>query len=440
MPNISRRACLAQLAALSTLPLVTSALAAKEVSDVRCTVLLRSGWQTVNIGDIAHTPGVLQLFRDYLPNVEVILWSNALDRGVREMLLANFPNLKIVSGNVSSDGKFTTPELQQAFDEADFLLHGSGPSVVAASHVAAWRKATGKPYGILGVTISAAGEAASGKLSPQLEDLLSGADFVFTREKNSLQNVQDAGVTGPVLGFAPDGTFHLKLKEKEGIKQFMEENELEPRKFIVCVPRLRYTPYHKIRKTGQSEQEIARREAVNEAHAEEDHAKLRAAIVAWVRKTGGKAVLCPEMTYQVEIMRPLLFDPLPEDVKKNVVLHEKYWITDDASTLYADAAAVISCECHSPIIAASVGTPCMYLHQPEDGIKGNMWRDVGLGAWYFPIEETTGDDVAAAVVAIADDFPAAKKRIDDAVAGIETNYAANFEIIAESLKKASKSK
>ncbi|UUO06187.1 polysaccharide pyruvyl transferase family protein [Blastopirellula sp. J2-11] len=439
MQNISRRACLAQLAAVTSLPLISSAFTAEAVSDVRCTVLLRSGWQTVNIGDIAHTPGVLQLMQDYLPNVEVVLWSNALDRGVREMLLANYPQLKIVSGHVRADGKFSNEELQQAFDQADFLLHGSGPSVVAARDVDSWRKETGKPYGILGVTISAGGEAASRKLTPQLQSLLEGADFVFTREEKSLQNIKEAGVTGPYLGFAPDGTFHLKLKKSEATQAFIKEYDLEPRKFIVCVPRLRYTPYHKIRKTGLESKEIARREAVNEAHAEEDHAKLRAAIIAWVRKTGGKAVLCPEMTYQVEIMRPLLFDPLPEDVKKNVVLHENYWITDDAATLYADAAAVISCECHSPIIAAAVGTPCMYLHQPEDGIKGNMWRDVGLSAWYFPIEETSGDDIAAATLKIAADFPAAKKRIDDTVAGIETNYAENFQEIAELLQKAASS-
>jgi len=30
-------------------------------------VLLRSSWQTVNIGDIAHTPGVLSILRQYLP-------------------------------------------------------------------------------------------------------------------------------------------------------------------------------------------------------------------------------------------------------------------------------------------------------------------------------------------------------------------------------------
>ncbi|MFI4874489.1 MAG: polysaccharide pyruvyl transferase family protein [Blastopirellula sp. JB062] len=436
MSNIDRRTSLLRLASLASLPLLPTSVAAAKTSDVGGTVLLRSGWQTVNIGDIAHTPGVLQLFQDYLPQVKVILWSNALDRGVREMLTANYPQLQIVSGYVNQAGKPTSEPLRQAFDEADFLLHGSGPGVVAANHVEAWRRSTGKPYGILGVTISAAGEAASRKLTPELHSLLSDADFVFTREKKSLQNVQAAGVAGPHVGFAPDGTFHLKLKETAGTQAFIERHDLAPRKFIVCVPRLRYTPYHKIRKTRFTPEEIAQREAVNQAHAEEDHAKLRAAIVAWVRKTGGKAVLCPEMTYQVEIMRPLLFDPLPDDVKRNVVLHEKYWITDDAATLYADAAAVISCECHSPIIAAAVRTPCFYLHQPEDGIKGNMWRDVGLGDWYFPIEETSGDMVAEAVLEIAADFPAAQKKVDQAVARIEKNYADNFEVIARSLQKA----
>ncbi|MEZ5299985.1 MAG: hypothetical protein R3F11_04860 [Verrucomicrobiales bacterium] len=36
-------------------------------------VLLRSPWQTVNIGDIGHTPGVLALLEKHLPEAEVRL-------------------------------------------------------------------------------------------------------------------------------------------------------------------------------------------------------------------------------------------------------------------------------------------------------------------------------------------------------------------------------
>ena len=36
-------------------------------------ILLRSSWQTVNVGDIAHTPGVLALLERHLPAAEVTL-------------------------------------------------------------------------------------------------------------------------------------------------------------------------------------------------------------------------------------------------------------------------------------------------------------------------------------------------------------------------------
>jgi hypothetical protein len=107
-------------------------------------VLLRSSWQTVNIGDIAHTPGVLALIERHLPGVEVRLWPSSVGNGVEEMLRKRFPGLVIARG----------PDLKAALEECDFLLHGSGPSLVAAKDVERWRKETGKPYGIYGITCS----------------------------------------------------------------------------------------------------------------------------------------------------------------------------------------------------------------------------------------------------------------------------------------------
>ncbi len=75
------------------------------------TILLRSGWQTENIGDIAHTPGVLHLLEQHLPEVKVILWSNALENGVFAMLDRRFPDVEIVSGEPE--------ELAETFDRAD---------------------------------------------------------------------------------------------------------------------------------------------------------------------------------------------------------------------------------------------------------------------------------------------------------------------------------
>src|SRR5690606_4527345 len=107
------------------------------------TILLRSSWQVENIGDIAHTPGVLTLIEKYLPHVDVCLWPSNVGSGVEEMLMARFPKLKILK---------TDEEQQKAILECDFFLHGSGPSLMAKKDILRWKEETGKPYGIYGIT------------------------------------------------------------------------------------------------------------------------------------------------------------------------------------------------------------------------------------------------------------------------------------------------
>lgn len=361
---------------LQSLPLVGGLSAAARAAAPR-RVLLRSSWQTVNIGDIAHTPGMLALLERHLPEVEVTLWPNRLSESVAAMLRKRFPKLRVAA---------TAAEQEAALAGCDFGLHGSGPGLVGRREMERWR-ATGKPYGFGGVTLS----------DTELRDsreLLAGAMFVFCRDSLSLAALNAAGVAGPVLELAPDATFHLDLRDDARAAAFLREHGLEAGKFACFVPRLRWTPYWKEGRTYPPE-EIARKEAENERHREADHAKLRAAIAAWVRQTGHKALLCPEMTYQVDLLRPLLYDPLPADVKPRVVARPGYWLTDEAASTYARAAAVVSFEMHSPIIALANGTPALHLRQPTDTRKGQMWRDIGLADWIFEIESTSGDLLAA---------------------------------------------
>ncbi|MDQ3014114.1 MAG: polysaccharide pyruvyl transferase family protein, partial [Acidobacteriota bacterium] len=139
--RLSRRRFLAAAA----LPFVPFALAARERPR---RILLRSSWQVVNIGDIAHTPGVLALLERYLPEAEVQLWASPdLSEEVAAMEHRRFPKLRIVKGTIGANGKASSPELQEAIEWCDFLLHGSGPSLVAAKDVAAFAKHTGKPFG-----------------------------------------------------------------------------------------------------------------------------------------------------------------------------------------------------------------------------------------------------------------------------------------------------
>lgn len=357
-------------------------------------ILLRSSWQTINIGDIAHTPGMLEILRERVPECSVILWPGSVDRGVRPMLLKAFRTLRILADHAKDDD----PAVKSAISEADLLLHGSAKGISAASQIELWRKMGNKPYGLYGVGVDLDTRWGDRPNIPRIRALADHARFFYTRDTASLANLKKIGATTPVLGFTPDATFSFNLLDDAKAEAYIHETHLEPRKFLVVVPRLRYTPYNLTRKVAWPAEETSRRMAVNDKYKEIDHAKMREAITAWVRKTGNPVVVCPEMTYQIDIMDELVFHPLPADVKPRVILRKRYWLPDEATSFYAQAASVLSYECHSPILAVTQGTPCLYVHQPEDGIKGHMWADVGLGDWYYEIDNTTGEQLAEAVL------------------------------------------
>jgi polysaccharide pyruvyl transferase WcaK-like protein len=372
---------------------LTGAVAASSAraADGSLRILLRSSWQTVNIGDIAHTPGMLALLERHRPKDSVTLWPKGLSAEVERLLAARFPKLTIAR---------TSREQDEALAACDFFLHGSGPGLVGAAEAERARKA-GKPYGFAGVTLSDA------ELKEHRE-LLAGAAFVFCRDTDSLRAFEKAGITGPRAAFGPDATFALDLRDDAAADALMMAHQLEPGEFLCAIPRLRWTPYWEI--FPETNRPNPERSAVNEAFAERDHAKIREAIVAWVRESGQKVFLVPEMTYAVPRLRPLLYDPLPKEVKPKVAVLDRYWLTAEAASVYAKAAAVLSFEMHSPIMAVAAGTPAVLLRQPTDTRKGQMWRDIGLDEWIFEIDDSTGSQIAERVIGIQRNLQAARAR------------------------------
>ena len=350
------------------------------------TFLIVSGWQTVNIGDIAHTPGLLVLLEKWFPGAKFYLWPKSVEGyGVPEMLQANFPNLTILPGTAGGKEIVMTPRLQQVFEEADMLIHGSGPSVMGWKKLQLWLEETDKPFGIMGTTIQS--------VWPELKAILEKSSFTLTRETHSLEVLKEAGLPTENTGFFPDATFNIQLSDASAAEQFLQANQLQEKEFICIVPRLRYSPYHEIHDYIQwSEEKIKEVTKHNDKYKEEDHAKLREVMTRWIEATDNKVLVCPEMTYQVEIMDELLIDPLPEEIRQNVAKHP-YWITDKAASVYQKAFAVVSMECHSPIIAIANQTPGFYIRQKEDTIKGQMYYDLQLNDWVFEIDETKGAEI-----------------------------------------------
>ncbi|MFM2178397.1 MAG: hypothetical protein RL015_2495 [Verrucomicrobiota bacterium] len=385
----------------SSLASVLASVSAKEGRPAR--LILRSSWQTVNIGDIAHTPGVLALLEKHLPEVSVSLWPSKLDNGVEEMLLKRFPKLTIVRGE----------SLKKAFEENDFLLHGSGPSLVAEKDVIKWHEATGKPYGVYGITFSSTGPTAtqasgSGVISKTIQ-VLSGAKFAFFRDSVSMELAKQKGCTCPIMEFGPDGAFATDLRDDEKALVFLKEHGLEEGKFLCCIPRLRYTPYWTIPSKKAKMDEV--KHARNEAMKEHDHAQLRQAIIEVTRQTDMKVLICPEDQTQMKVGKEVLYDLLPEDVKAKAVWRPNYWLTGEALSTYVRSAGLFGNEMHSPIMCIGNGIPAIVCRWAEQTSKGTMWRDIGLNDWLFDLDnESELAGIVPAVLAIAKDPTAAKAK------------------------------
>lgn len=427
-------------------------------------ILWRGSWQSVNIGDIGHTPGALELLQKYLPAAHVTLWPGELGNGSREFLQRRFPQLKIAENccrddNGSADqldGSFRprVPALAAAWERDDIMIHGSGSGFGARAHLDAWQRATGKPSGAVGISFDPVSGFGPGldpgggtllEIKKRIDALprahidgdarriMDNAAFIFARDSLTLDYLRGQGIRTPVLEFGPDSQFGMTLRDDARGDAYRHANGLDAKKYLCVIPRLRYTPYYKLYNTGRNGHDDER-DAINDRTTERDHEKLRALITAYVRQTGNRVMTCPEMTYQSELARRVLIEPLPSDVRKQIVWRDTYWLPDEAASIYANAQAVVSYDCHSPIIALTHGTPAFYVRQPTDTCKGQMYRDLGLDEWFFEIDETDGAQLWSRLEKVLGNSQASRAYLDAAMERVRTAQARMMQVIKESIR------
>lgn len=365
-------------------------------------VLVRSGWQSVNIGDIGHTFGLLAIMEEFLPEVELVLWPKSVDKGVEPLLQTYFPNVSIIKSPIDQ----TTPELKNAFEECAFMIHSSGPYVTAQQELQTWWDATKKPFGIYGVSLDEVGD--------ELGELIAKASFFYCRDTESLKYFKTLHNPCPIQGFAPDSTFGITIHDDEKAQAYLDRVGLKKGEFICVIPRLRFTPYWQMvgRQPSESEKE---RYAISMAFKGRDAEKMRQVMTFWIKATGLNVLVCPEVTYQVEFSKETLYDPLPDDVKKNVVWRDSFWLPDEATSVYKNARAMVCCEPHSLIMAVANGIPSIHVKQSTDTRKGQMWRDIGLGDWYFLMDETPASQISNELLHIHSHYEQAQTKVKKAM-------------------------
>ena len=58
---------------------------------VRKKILLRTGWQMRNIGDVCFTPAMLGALERFIPEADVTCWASNIDEAGRKLIRRDFP-------------------------------------------------------------------------------------------------------------------------------------------------------------------------------------------------------------------------------------------------------------------------------------------------------------------------------------------------------------
>jgi polysaccharide pyruvyl transferase WcaK-like protein len=348
-----------------------------------------------------------------------------LDERVTAMLQARFPRVRIMQGKL--DGKTERDEaLRRAILESDLFIRNSGMGQ-DLSYMQFCRK-HGKKYGLFGQSFFPT--MVSGPGAAERIALLNGAEFVYTRETKTLGILRAAGVRPGVLDFGPDGCFGIDVRDDARGLATMRALGLEERRFITVHLRTN-TP----KAPGVDD---PRPEKLNPLHPtpaqvaddERRAAKYRELITRWVRRSGGKVLIAPETFKEMAHNKRLLHDPLPAEIRRQVVNLPAFWNADEAASVFARAHTVVCHEPHAPIIALANGTPVIHTYSEFHSPKCWMFRDIGLPEWLLEMDETPVEQLAATLFEIDRDQAAARAKVRRAMDFVHARFAASLRGLA----------
>ncbi|MBC2602647.1 polysaccharide pyruvyl transferase family protein [Puniceicoccus vermicola] len=390
-------------------------------------VLLHSGWQTTNIGDVGHTPGTLRFIEQHIPEASVSVLLHDWSESVLAMLRQRFPRITFIP----REGKDYRPmkEHVSAFEKADLVIQNSGmlynrffqPDLRLMQMCIEARK----PFGLYGQSF----DGFPNDQKTEVVELFNHASFIYCRDTLSLQFLRSCEVKPRRLAFGPDGCFGTDLRNEEGANELLQKLHLKAGEYLTVT--LRTNSPNK----GKAENILNPAHLSAELIAENDRwaDQLRAVIIGWVLNTGRPVLLAPEVEKEVEMARTYLFDPLPHAIQSHVVGPETFWDLDTAASIYAKARAMVAMEPHSCILGIGAHTPSIHYYTPKHGQKAEMFADIGLHPWLLDIEEVQPDRVLDTLSKIDQDPESARQSARQAMEYVEKTTAVNMQWIRKVL-------
>ncbi|GAB3800779.1 polysaccharide pyruvyl transferase family protein [Spirosoma humi] len=401
-------------------------------------IILRSSWGDGNIGDQGHSPGTIRLLTQYVPNAEILLWHTDPRPETEKLISRNFPKVRVIRGKFYEAGKPFEGEIKEAFERADMFIFNSGMAMNFGLYGKDWggNMSSLTPYIYCAennIPFGIYGQSFDRFDFPSLyayRNVLSQAAFVYCRDGESLKFLKENEFRTPVLEFGPDGCFGINVRDEEKGLTYLKKAGLEAQKFLAVVI-LTNTPYANRRPNAI---DLGKSPADWQEEDRSRMAKIREMITNWVRETGLKVLLAPEVTKEIEPAKTFLYNQLPADVQANVVWRDTFWNADEAMSVYARAHTLFGMEPHSLIMGVTLEVPIIHAWPPSHGRKAWMFRDIGLPNWLFQVDHSSAADWTKQLRLIHQDYAEAKKKVAKAMAFVQQRQASTMNVINNAIE------
>ncbi len=369
-------------------------------------IVVWSGWDHANIGDVGHTPGMLRTLEEFVPEARLKLFANVLDERTKKMLGRRFPKVQILEGWPWDEDGAPTATHREVLEDGAFFIRAS--NMGAETHYMPHLQQRGIPFGLYGQTYFP-WFVTRHQASENLRRLTAAA-FVYGRETLTVELLRRADLIGPVLDFMPDSCFGIDVRDDEAALATMRRLGLRADEFITLQVRTK-TPAHADGELPPGYRPEWNRPAPDPTLDLARADKFVVLATAWVRATGLKVLIAPEAKKEMAHNRRLIYDRLPPDVRGSVVNLDHFWSLPEAAGILARARIVVCHEPHSPIIALANGRPAIHTWSAEHGPKYHMFADLGLGDWLFNHDDMTAEELIHRVLEIHRDYPTATDRV-----------------------------
>ena len=401
-------------------------------------IILRTGWATENVGDVAHTPGTLRVLYERFPSARITVWSNHLNDDIRAMLLRRFPSVEFISGNIYDKEQPCPAEIEAAFNSADLFIFNSGMAMNFGLFNFDWNGPVynlmpllfcierGIPFGIYGQSFDRFAHPSVSLFKPVLDQ----AAFIFARETHSVNYLRELGFAAEVIEFGPDGAFGIDTRDDAKANAWLAEHGLTPGEYLALNIRTNTAV------SGQSDSPL-NPVCVTPEQAKENERWMQVCatvITRWVRESGRKVLIAPEALKEIEAAQTMLLPLLPEDVREHVVSRVSWWNANEALSTFAQARVAFGVEPHTLIMALTAGVPIVHARPLRHGRKGWMFDDLGLGDWLFDIDAAPANVIADTVLELNREHDDASDRAQLAYARVRERQARTLDVVEQTLE------